>query len=213
MRVCVSVSISGHNLLVMTRIAREVRFEQDAIEQDTRVCQVVCVKEQNLVRESISEFNREAIESRVPIADGHRPLFGNIGDRQVDHLESRLISWEHAMIFSDLADGHIHRLDRIGSVDGLTNLRGIGKEGNNPLPMGEPGFADGWMTTGSSVPNYFKSFPILHNSPSNRRRKLSNSGSSVGSGSAGSLLGSSVVQSVSVRFVSGGTNSRRSMSV
>ncbi len=37
------------------------------------VCQVVCVKEQKLVREAVSEFNREAIESRLPIPDRHRP--------------------------------------------------------------------------------------------------------------------------------------------
>ncbi len=66
-----------------------------------------------LVRKPISEFNREAIESRLPITDRHRPLFGH------------------------------NRLNRIGGVNCLTNLRGISKEGNNPLPMRQLRFADG----------------------------------------------------------------------
>jgi osmoprotectant transport system substrate-binding protein len=112
-----------------------------------KVCQAVCVKGQNLVREAIGEFNCEAIEGGIPIADEHGSLFGNIGDRQVDDFEGGIISGEGAMIFGDLADSHIHRLDGIGGVDRFTDLKGIVKEGNNVLPMGHPGFADGGVSS------------------------------------------------------------------
>jgi hypothetical protein len=47
------------------------------------------------------------------------------------------------VVSQDFAQGHIQRLNGIGRVDGFANVSREAKEGDNPLPVGHPGFADG----------------------------------------------------------------------
>ncbi len=83
------------------------------------------------------------VESRLPVLDGHGPFLGNIVDRQVNHFHRRLISGESAMVFEDFSEGHVHRLNRVGGVDGFANFVWEGKEGNDATPMGHPGLEVG----------------------------------------------------------------------
>ena len=56
-----------------------------------------------LIAETARKFNGKAIESRLPVVDGHRPLLGDVLDRQVDHLKDRLIGGKNPMIARHLA--------------------------------------------------------------------------------------------------------------
>ena len=46
------------------------------------------------------------------------------------------------MISQDLAEGHIHRFNGIGGVDGFADVRWESEEGNDPVPVIDPGFAN-----------------------------------------------------------------------
>jgi hypothetical protein len=56
------------------------------VDETRRVCQIDCVKGKDLSWKSIAKLNSEAIEGGFPISDGHRPLFSNIPNGEIDHF-------------------------------------------------------------------------------------------------------------------------------
>jgi len=53
------------------------------------------------------------------------------------------------VVSQDFTQGHIQRLNGIRRIDGFVNVSGESKEGDNPLPVGHPGFTEGGI---ASVP-------------------------------------------------------------
>jgi len=45
------------------------------------------------------------------------------------------------MISQDFPQRHVHRLNGVGGVDGFTDVRREGKEGNDSVPVRHPGLA------------------------------------------------------------------------
>jgi hypothetical protein len=62
------------------------------------VCKVVCVKREILEREPAFKFNGKPIQSSFPISDGHRPLFRDVVNRQINNFHRRFIGREGTMI-------------------------------------------------------------------------------------------------------------------
>jgi hypothetical protein len=73
-------------------------FFMNLFKHAKRVCQVFCVSDFESLGKPVSKFNGEAIESRFPIMDGHRPSFGDVVDRQVNDLKDGLIRRKNPMI-------------------------------------------------------------------------------------------------------------------
>jgi hypothetical protein len=87
-----------------------------------RVCQEVCVSFFPLVRKPVGKLDSKAIECRFPVMDWHGPLLGNIPQSEIDHFVDGLIRRKNPMIARHLAQGHVHRLNRVGRVDNPTNV-------------------------------------------------------------------------------------------
>src|ERR1700730_12007067 len=91
------------------------------------------------LRETLRKFHRKAVESGLPVPNGHSPFLGDIAHRQVDHLVHRLIRGENTVVVSDLAQSHIERLNRVGRVDHAADIGRKRKKREHPRPPRSPG--------------------------------------------------------------------------
>ena len=62
------------------------------------------------------------VQHGLPVLHRHRPPFCNVVQCQIEQFEQRLVSGECPTVIRDLAQTHVHGLDGVGRVDGLTGL-------------------------------------------------------------------------------------------
>ena len=74
----------------------------------------------------------------------HRPLPGNISNRQIKQFEYRLVRRERSPVFNDLSQGHIQRLDRVGGVDHLSDLWRVEAKVRGAALLRRPSRPTGW---------------------------------------------------------------------
>ena len=87
--------------------------------------------------------------------DWHRPLFGGLINRQIDHLHGGIIVRKQFAAFDRLADHAIERLNRVGGVNHFADFIGIVKKGYQIRPMLAPRRANRGIL---SVPFFGKAF-------------------------------------------------------
>jgi len=95
------------------------------------------------MRDPVLKLNTKPIQSRLPVPNWHVPFLANISQCQVEQFAQRLIAWKRSTVLRDLAQTHVHRLNGIGRVNHLANLRRIVKERNDALPVSSPALHDG----------------------------------------------------------------------
>ena len=69
----------------------------------------------------------------------HGPFLRDVAQRQVEQFEDRLIVGKRAARFRHFAQRHVQRLNRVGRVDHLPNLRRVREERNHARPVAAPG--------------------------------------------------------------------------
>jgi hypothetical protein len=83
------------------------------------------------------KFDGKAIERRLPVADRHRPLLGNVAHRQINHLVDRFIRGENPVIARHGCRSVILTDESaIGRVDYLTDVLWEGKERDDAWEVG-----------------------------------------------------------------------------
>src|SRR3954453_16620112 len=97
---------------------------------------------------SVFEEYRELAEDVAPVADGPLPLLFHLGQGEIEQLVDRLVGGEVASVLEELAQGAVQRLDRVGGVDDLADVRWKIQEGNHALPVAPPGRRDPGVTAG-----------------------------------------------------------------
>src|SRR5450755_4851948 len=76
----------------------------------------------------IAEQNREALQRGLPVLHRHRPLFGDMLQGQVQQLQGRLLIGKRSPCLDYFSQRHVQRLDCVGGVDNLPDVRRIGEE-------------------------------------------------------------------------------------
>src|SRR5690625_1665670 len=95
-----------------------------------------------MMRNSVTKLNGETIERGRPISHRAGPLVRDVSRRQVEEFEERIDCWEEVSVTAYLPKGAVERLDRVGRVDDLPDLRWIVEERNQPFPVSLPASAD-----------------------------------------------------------------------
>jgi hypothetical protein len=62
-------------------------------------------------RHPVLEQDRKPVQCRFPVADRHGQFHGYVTQRQIEQLHDRIVVWERAPTFGDLAQAHVDRLD------------------------------------------------------------------------------------------------------
>jgi len=110
----------------------------------SRVYDFLCKRSSgSLKRDPILKLNTKPIQRSLPGPNRHAPFLANISQCQVEQSTLRLFAWKRSTVLRDLAQARAHRLNGIGRVYHLANLRRRVKERNDALPVWLPALHNG----------------------------------------------------------------------
>lgn len=88
-------------------------------------------------------MNGKAGQGGLPIPNGHAPLLADVLDDQVKQLGQRFVTVERPQILGQFPQAHVYRLDGLGGVDDLADLRRVIEERGHAAQ----GLSDGQICT------------------------------------------------------------------
>ena len=84
---------------------------------------------------SLLELNGESSQRCLPIPGRHRPLLADVVQSQIKQFQQCIITGKRSSVLRNLAQTHVHRLNRIGRVNDLAYLRRVLKERRDARPI------------------------------------------------------------------------------
>ena len=79
----------------------------------------------------------------LPVSERHCPFLADVGQGQIEQFQQRIVTGERSPILGDLAQTHVHRLNRVGRVNDASYLRRVVEERRDACPIAASGFDDG----------------------------------------------------------------------